>query len=103
MLGVGAFPVQRDSAGADFSCAAVDGVEGVSRADGVHHCPIFIIVRVHRQDLQRNDTGISKCNVFSGPQLKLCVLIIVLTRGKKLGVGIGRHNILERERRRRSC
>lgn len=48
MLGVGAFPVQGDAAGADFSCAAVDGVEGVSRADGVHHCPIFTIVRVHR-------------------------------------------------------
>lgn len=57
MLGVGALPVQGDSARADFPRAAVDGVEGVPRADGVHHCPVFPVVGVHRQDLQTADGG----------------------------------------------
>lgn len=48
VLGVGALPVQGDSARADFPRAAVDGVEGVPRADGVHHCPVFPVVGVHR-------------------------------------------------------
>lgn len=48
MLGVGALPVQGDSAGADLPRAAVDGVEGVPRADGVHHCPVPPVVGVHR-------------------------------------------------------
>lgn len=45
---VGALPVQGDSARADFPRAAVDGVEGVPRTDGVHHCPVLPVVVVHR-------------------------------------------------------
>lgn len=48
VLWVGALPVQGDAAGADFPRAAVDGVEGVPRADGVHHRPVFPVVGVHR-------------------------------------------------------
>lgn len=48
VLWVGALPVQGGATRADFPCAAVDGVEGVPRADGVRHRPVFPIVGVHR-------------------------------------------------------
>lgn len=47
VLWVGTLPVQGDTARADLPRAAVDGVEEVTGADGVHHCPVFPIVGVH--------------------------------------------------------
>ena len=56
-VGVGAFAVQHGTAGADLARGAVDGVEGVGGADGVHHCAIVPIVWVHCQHLSREERG----------------------------------------------
>lgn len=97
MLGVGALPVQGDSARADFPRAAVDGVEGVPRADGVHHCPVFPVVGVHRQDLQTADGGtLTGVLLPRAAHFETAEVSIMALNEKKWHAGIRRRNISEK-------